>query len=286
MSAAMPYNGVIPIVAGLARVALDMVLPPCCARCDGPVAAPGQLCGTCFQAMQFITEPLCRRCGLPFATAAEAHPARTCGHCEKAPPEWGQARAALLYDAAAKDLILPFKHADRGEIASVLALHMHRAGAALLARADYLVPVPLHRWRLLHRRYNQAALLAHALGRRAGVPVMADGLRRTHATGFLGGYSAAERAEMLLGTIVVRQQRRGRIAGARIVLIDDVLTSGATANTCARALLDAGVANVDVLVASRVPDPRRSGLTGRSGADGDAAADRSSEEYETDDAHD
>ncbi len=240
----------------LARATLDLLLPPGCACCDSPVASPGQLCGPCFQAMRFIAEPLCQRCGLPFASQAEAGRLRLCTACAESPPPWARARAALLYDGAAKGLILPFKHAGREENAAALALHMHRAGAALLAGADLLVPVPLHRRRLLHRRYNQAALLAHALARRARVACLPDALVRTRATGRLGERSAAERDRLMRGAIAVRPGRLARIAGARVVLIDDVLTSGATAGACAQALLDAGACSIDVLVASRVADPR------------------------------
>ncbi len=240
----------------MARATLDLLLPPCCACCDSPVASPGQLCGPCFQAMRFIAEPLCQLCGLPFASQAEAGRLRICASCAEAPPPWGQARAALLYDGAAKSLILPFKHADRQENAAALALHMHRAGAALLARAELLVPVPLHRRRLLQRRYNQAALLAAALSRRVRVACVPDALARTRDTARLGERSAAERARLLQGAIEVRPSRRIRIRGARVVLIDDVMTSGATARACARALLDAGASSIDVLVASRVADPR------------------------------
>ncbi len=252
------------ILAGMTRIkavcrgVLDLLLPPLCARCGEAVGQPGQLCAGCFQLLNFIAEPLCRRCGVPFATAAQAGAARLCDSCIRSAPPWREARAALLYDEAAKSLILPLKHDDRGDLVAVLGVHMHRAGAALLARADVLVPVPLHRRRLLHRRFNQAAILAHDLGRRARLPVLADGLQRPHATGALGYATARERAEVLRDAILVRPERRGRIASLRVLLIDDVLTSGATARACAHALLDAGALNVDVLVASRVPHPRRS----------------------------
>ncbi len=244
------------MLADLARGALDLLLPPACACCDAPVAAPGQLCAACFQRVSFIAEPLCGRCGLPFASQAEAGPLRLCRSCTDAPPPWGRARAAMLYDAAARALILPFKHADRQENAATLALHMHRAGAALLAGADLLVPVPLHRRRLLQRRYNQAALLAGRLARRTGLPSVPDLLTRSRATPRLGERSAADRAALLQGAIGVRPGRAPLLPGRRVVLVDDVLTSGATARACVAALLDAGAANVDVLVASRVADPR------------------------------
>jgi ComF family protein len=241
------------------RALLDAILPPGCAQCQAPVARHGQLCAACFQSLTFITEPLCRSCGLPFATHEDAGRRRFCLRCDEYPPAWREARGALVYDEASKRLILPFKHADRGELAYILSYHMQRAGAALLERAELLVPVPLHRRRLRQRRFNQAALLARALGRRAGRPVLPDALQRLHATPSLGGATAAARAEALQGAIAVRPVRLGRITGCDILLIDDVLTSGATANACTQALLDAGASNVDVLVASRVPAPRRSG---------------------------
>jgi ComF family protein len=241
----------------LGRGVLDVLLPPGCAQCHAPVARHGQLCAACFQSLTFITEPLCRSCGLPFATKEEAGRRRFCQRCDDHPPVWREARGALLYTEASKHLLLPFKHADRGELAHVLSFHMQRAGAALLDRADFLVPVPLHRRRLRQRRFNQAVLLARALGRRAARPVLPDLLERLHATPALGGATALARAEALRGAIAVRPSRHVLIEGRRMLLIDDVLTSGATANACAQALLDAGASSVDVLVASRVPDPRR-----------------------------
>ncbi len=231
---------------------LDLLLPATCAACDSTVGAPGQLCGTCFGRLNFVTAPFCATCGLPFAVKGEV----VCRTCQAAPPPWREARAALMYDKASQALILPFKHADRTEIAATLALHMQRAGAALLARADVLVPVPLHRWRLLARRYNQSALLAVALARRSGRPALQDALRRVRVTQRLGRLPAAERAALLMGAIAVRPNRAAAVAGRRVLLIDDVLTSGATARACTRALLDAGAASIDVLVASRVADPR------------------------------
>ncbi|MBV9758188.1 MAG: ComF family protein [Alphaproteobacteria bacterium] len=238
------------------RVALDVLLPPTCLTCDVPVEAPGQLCAECFRATAFITEPFCRRCGVPFVHAGQAGPARLCQTCLIHPPAFAAARAALRYDAQAKHMLLPFKHADRTETARTLARMMAGVGADLLRGADVLVPVPLHRQRLTARRYNQAALLALALARLAARPVLPDALRRVRPTATLGERGAAERIALLEGVIAVRPARAPRVAGRTVLLIDDVMTSGATANACARALAEAGARRVDVLVAARVPDPR------------------------------
>lgn len=240
-----------------ATAILDMLLPPLCSCCDAQVSAPGLLCTGCFQTLNVIADPVCERCGLPFANEIHAGSFGICAACLDYPPAWNKARAALLYNDGAKRLILPLKHSDRPENATVLARFMHRAGAALLARAELIVPVPLHRWRLLSRRYNQSVLLAQALGKLANLPMLPDALHRTRATVRLGEHSAAVRRSKLHGAIAAHPVRGGALLGRRILLIDDVLTSGATANACAHALLDAGAANVDVLAAARVCHPGR-----------------------------
>lgn len=243
------------------RAALDLLLPPHCPACDTPVDRQGALCAACFGRINFISRPFCDCCGIPFAHlgqaglgAAAAGP--RCATCLESPPHYRHARGALRYDAASSRLILGFKYSDRVELAALLAAHMARAGASLLEQADLLVPVPLHRARLRQRRYNQAALLARALARRADRPVLVDALRRPRATPPLGDLSQSARAAALAGAFAVRESRRATLAGRRILLIDDVMTSGATANECAATLLAAGAAAVDVLAAARVPDPR------------------------------
>ena len=151
---------------------------------------------------------------------------------------------------------LPLKHGDRTELVRTLAPQMARAGAELLRRADVLIPVPLHRRRLFQRRYNQAALLAAAISRIGGVPALLDGLVRVRATPPLGEKSPEARKTELAGAFAIRGSRTACIVGRKVLLIDDVMTSGATANGCAAILLSAGAAAVDVLVAARVPDPR------------------------------
>jgi ComF family protein len=179
-----------------------------------------------------------------------------CPSCRTEPPVFREARAALRYDDQARRLILPLKHGDRVELAAVLAQMMVRAGVALLQRADVLVPVPLHRRRLFKRKYNQAAVLALAIGRLAGRRVLPDALIRTRHTAPLDKKSPEERAIEVTGSLAVRPWRLKELLGRTVLLIDDVMTSGATANACTAVLLAADAKAVDVLVAARVPDPR------------------------------
>jgi ComF family protein len=244
------------LTARAGRALFDVLLPPRCASCGAEVDRQGLLCAECFRQTGFISDPICVRCGVPFGSAAVGGAESLCPACREEPPVFGQARAALRYDAQGRRLILPFKHADRTELTAVLAPQMARAGAALLDAADILVPVPLHRWRLFQRRYNQAALLAKAVGRIAGRACVLDALRRVRSTTSLGEKSATERAEEVADAFAVHPRRAPLVLHRRVLLIDDVMTSGATCNACARALLAAGATSVDVLVAARVPDPR------------------------------
>ena len=246
---------------GAARDVLDLLLPPECLTCDQPVAEPGLFCPACFAATAFIGAPCCDHCGRGFTDASQGfvvdgRERGVCAGCAGNPPPWRQARAPLGYDAQARRLVLAFKHGDRTELAGALAAMMQRAGAALLQRAEVIVPVPLHRRRLLARRYNQAALLALALQRLSGRPALPDLLRRTRHTVSLGHLDATQREAVVAGAFVVRPHRAARMAGRRVLLVDDVMTTGATAAACTLALLAAGAASVDVLVAARVPDRR------------------------------
>lgn len=239
---------------------LDALLPPECLTCEAAVDRQGTVCATCFRDLAFVTDPLCARCGVPFTHEGQAERgadgALLCGSCAMTPPAYALARAALRYDDAARRLILPLKHADRTELALPLARHMARIGTALIARAEIVVPVPAHWRRLLARRYDQAALLAQAVARLGGKPCLPDALRRMRPTPPLGDRGAAERAILLADAFRARPRVVPRIAGRSVLLVDDVMTSGATADSCARALLAAGAAEVLVLAAARVPDPR------------------------------
>lgn len=234
----------------LARLIVDAVLPPLCLSCRVEVAEPGSLCPECWSAMVFLGDPACACCGLPFEF--DSGDGMVCGHCARQPPRFGRARAVFRYDDASKALILRLKHADRLDGVAAFGRWMARAGADLLRTADLLVPVPLHRWRLLARRYNQAALLALAIGRISGVaadPLILERTRRTPSQGHLGHDA---RARNVAGAFRVAPRRAARLEGKRVVLVDDVLTSGATVDECAKMLLKAGARSVDVLTLGRV----------------------------------
>jgi ComF family protein len=230
--------------------ALDLLLPPLCLKCDEPVGGNATLCPACWKDIQFIAAPFCACCGAPFEIAAAA--GMLCGSCLTQPPAYQSARAAMLYDDASRKLVLGFKHGDRTYAARALAVWMHRAGGDFLADADALLPVPLHRWRLFRRRYNQSALLAKHVAQLAGKPHWTDALQRIRATPSQGHRKRKERQENVRGAFAVSPRCREMIAGKKLVLVDDVLTTGATVDECARILLAAGAAQVNVLTLSRV----------------------------------
>lgn len=242
------------LLADSGRYALDIVLPPRCLACGEIVDRQGGVCAVCWRALTFLTPPWCTCCGRPFPHAVDLDDdgEMLCPDCLIDPPWYDQARAVLVYDDGSRGMILGFKHGDRTFAAPAFAAWMARAGAALLADCDLVVPVPLHRWRLFRRRYNQAALLAIAIGNSTKVPVVPDLLIRQRATDSQGHLGRAARYLNVAGAFAVSPRRQAAIAGRRILLIDDVLTSGATVTECARVLLAAGAARIDVLALARV----------------------------------
>lgn len=232
------------------RRLLDTVLPPRCLACGVVVDAVGALCTGCWPRVAFLTPPRCACCGLPFEFDLGAD--ALCGACAAGRPPFARARAAFRYDEGSKELILRFKHADRTDAAPAFARWMARAGPELLAEADIVAPVPLHRFRLFMRRYNQAALLATVIGRLAGKPAINDLLVRRRRTPSQGGLGAAARRRNVAGAFAVHPGRRDALTDKRVLLIDDVLTTGATVSACSSALLRSGAAAVDVLTLARV----------------------------------
>lgn len=235
-------------------VLLDTLLPHQCPLCHAIVGGDGGLCGGCWAALHFIAPPLCACCGFPFPHAEDA-PDALCADCLRRRPVFARARAALVYDDASRPLVLDLKHRDRLDLARVALPLLAGAGSDLLDAADLVLAVPLHWRRRLRRRANQSAELARALAARTGLPFHAGLLVRRKATPSQGGLGRGGRRRNVQGAFAVPERARPVLAGRRILLIDDVFTTGATGEACARSLLAAGARAVDLLTLTRVVRP-------------------------------
>lgn len=256
----MPAHLPVPVRAMLRQVCaiagrrlIDSILPPLCLGCGEIVGPGGALCAACWPRFSFIAAPQCARCGTPFAE--DLGPEALCAACLARAPRFRRARAALLYDDRSRRLILPFKHGDRTDMARTCGTWMARAGAELLAEADLVAPVPLHWRRLFTRRYNQALLLARHLVQDQPVKLAPDLLLRHRWTGSQAGLAAKERRHNVREAFAIHPRWRDAVKGKAVLLIDDVLTTGATVEACARALQRAGARHVDVLTLARVVRP-------------------------------
>lgn len=229
---------------------LDWLLPPLCIACRNPVGSHHALCPTCWKGVAFITAPVCERLGTPLAF--DLGPGALSPAAIAQPPAFDRARAAFRFDDVGRALVHGLKYGDRLEVAVALSAWMARAGRELLADADALVPVPLHWTRLVSRRFNQAAELTRHLSALTGVANAPLLLKRVRRTRHQVGLTRAQRLDNVTGAFRVAADRKGWVAGKRLVLVDDVLTTGATIEACCRALRRAGAARIDVLTAARV----------------------------------
>jgi ComF family protein len=244
--------------------ALNLLFPPLCMACRAPVAAAGQLCAQCWGKIAFLEGAMCACCGLPFDAHlgdADSGGEMLCAACHAETPAFDRARSVMRYDDASRGLVLAFKWADRLDLTPGLARWLDRAGRALTTECDLIVPVPLHRIRLWRRRYNQAAVAAAALSRLCGTPFDPFVLRRIRSTASQGTMvSAAARRRNVAAVFGIAERRRPSLQGRTVLLVDDVHTTGATLEACARVLKRGGAARVFALTLARVVRPHEAGL--------------------------
>ncbi len=233
-----------------ARVLLDLVLPYRCAACGDIVAGEPGFCADCWKKLSFITRPQCSQCGEPFELAVAA--GTRCGACLAQPPAWSAARAVWRYEDAAREPILRLKYGDRTDLVQLFARYLAPKLPELGDAASLILPVPLHRWRLFQRTFNQSGLLVQALQRQTGWPASLSALRRIRRTRPQQGLSRADRLKNVRAAFDVPPDQRALIKGRAIILVDDVITTGATLDACARVLLRTGAADVKVLTLARV----------------------------------
>jgi len=227
---------------------IDFLLPPICLACEKLVTKNQALCVSCWNDINFISKPFCRQCGIPFGFEVESE--TLCGQCHSKKPNYNYARSVFVYNDASKSIILRLKHADQLQHVPALSNWMIRSGKEFWNEADLIIPVPLHRWRFLKRRYNQAALLAEFIGKETNINVVIDGLFRKKATKSQGHLSKKQRIENVAGSFSINPKLD--VKGLNIVLIDDVITTGATVDECARLLVKKGASMVNVLTIARV----------------------------------
>lgn len=234
------------------RGALSIVYPPQCIACTSATGEAHALCPACWSGLSLISDPVCARLGTPFAH--DFGPGMLSPAAIADPPRFDSGRAVALHDGVAKAMVARLKYGERLDLARAMARMMVQAGGPLLASADLLIPVPMHRGRLWQRRYNQAALLANEIGQLAGKPVLFDTLRRVKRTPPQVGLTRNERRSNLAGAFRIDPEKRATVEGRHCLVIDDVRTTGSTLNACAHILRQAGAARIDVLTFTLVPD--------------------------------
>ncbi len=231
------------------RLVADMVYPPRCPSCQTYVAADGNFCAECFHKLRMIDAPMCACCGIPFVIAVDAY--TRCPECLDTPPEFDVARAALVYDAVSAPLVAALKFNDQWASLERYVVMMLRAGKPIFEGADMLVPVPLHWRRLLRRKFNQSALLAYGLSRASGIECAPEMLQRIIYTKPQMRMTRQQRLTNVKRAFAVPETVHEMLHNKVVVLVDDVVTTGATANACAKALKKAGASEVRVIALAR-----------------------------------
>ena len=233
------------------QTVLETIFPPHCISCGCAVSELGALCANCWKETAFITGSTCDKCGVPLIGEPSDHP-EYCDDCLEIERPWDKGRAALLYKDNGRKIVLALKHGDRLEIARPAGRWMHSAVREFVSEKTVVVPVPLHWTRFWRRRYNQSALLAASIAHQAKVPYVPDLLKRTGRTKPMDGLTRDERFALIAGQIAYREKRANQVKGKEVLLVDDVMTSGATLAASAEACLSAGAKLVCVVVLARV----------------------------------
>lgn len=235
------------------RGIVDLLTPPKCLDCGTGVTQGAGLCAACWLKLHHISEPVCDALGTPFEY--DEGEGTLSAEAIANPPNWNRSRAAVAFDDNSKTLVHALKYNDRHEAGLAMARMMLATGHRLLADADVMVPVPLHRYRLWQRRFNQSAILAREIAQATGKAVVLDGMERGKATRTQVGLDAEARRKNVKGAFSIPVEKLPAISGKRVLLIDDVRTTGATANACATALLKVGAQQVDLLTFALVLEP-------------------------------
>lgn len=228
---------------------LNLLFPPQCLVCQQAVSDHGTLCAECWGKMRFITDPFCAVCGLPFEFAIGE--GALCGGCLRALPHFARARSVFRYDEASRALVTRLKYADQQHLSAIYGKWLTSCGRELIAASDIIVPVPLHYWRFIGRRFNQSALLAYSMKKHCKLPVMPDAIKRTRATLPQPGLTRKQRRDNVRGAFKVPARSAAFLKNKRVLLIDDVMTTSATIGECAKTLLKAGAMQVNVLTLAR-----------------------------------
>lgn len=233
----------------LSGAAVDFVYPPVCTGCGVIVTRHGGVCGGCWSRLRLIERPYCEALGIPFSH--DLGKGILSADAIADPPVFDRLRSVAVHDGIARDLVHDLKYRDRTDLALMMAQWMIRASDGEVGRSDAVVAVPLHVFRLLGRRYNQSAELARAIARLSGKPFLATALLRTRRTRQQVGLGKAARRDNVQGAFSVPEAQRPAIFGRRLVLVDDVFTTGATVSAATRALKRAGATDVTVLTFAR-----------------------------------
>jgi ComF family protein len=228
---------------------LNFLFPPQCLICDTVVVAQGTLCLECWNKVRFITDPFCACCGEPFDFTIGKD--ALCGGCLHERPPYGRGRSVFRYDEHSRALVLKLKYADQLHLSVIYGQWLTNFSKELIAVSDVIIPVPLHYWRFIGRRYNQSAILANALSKQCALPVLPDGLKRIRSTQPQPGLTRKQRRDNVKGAFIAHPRHIEQIKGKTVLLIDDVMTTSATIHECSRVLLKAGAMQVNVLTLAR-----------------------------------